>query len=266
MSRSFEKLSNPQNVVTGGGRVTMNLPLGLSYDQVVLKLTNITNAQITNIKVIAGAKTLWEIETGTRLAQLNSFYNRPESAGFLTFWFYRPELATEEERMLTTLGTLDIPSLTIQFDLAGAVTNPAIEAYAVRRAAAPLGLITKIKEFPTTFATSGRQDIDNIPRGARISAFHMFKADVSNVELEINNGTGAGKLVEMSKTVLEAIQKQYGRVPVTASATHVDLNLLGKLIQLMPTHNLKDMRLKPTIDTSGALTTVVEYIDGYSGV
>ncbi|WP_250655050.1 major capsid protein P2 [Alkalimarinus coralli] len=265
MSRSFERLSQPNNVVAGG-RVTQHCPLGLSYDSIIFKLTNVTPVQMKNLKVLTGAKAQWDVKDGGVIADINSYYQRDESTGFLTLWFYRPEMSTEEERALTSMGTLDIPSLTVQFDLDGAVTDPAIETYAIRRAAAPMGLITKLREFPTTFATSGRQDIDNIPRGARITAFHLFKDDVSEVELEINNGAGSGKVVEFPKDLLEAVQKQHGRTPLTAKATHVDMNLLGKLKQYMPTAHLKDMRLKPTIDSSGALTTLVEYIDGFQGI
>jgi hypothetical protein len=265
MSRSFEEMPTLQNVVPDG-RVTLSCPLGLTYDQITFQLTNVTPADMKNMKVITGSKTQWDVTDGARIAMVNAFYVRKEKAGFLTLWFYRPEMKTEEERALTSVGTTDIPSLTVQFDLAGDVVSPAIKAYAVRRKAEPMGLITKFREYPVTFATAGRQDIDNIPRGARIAAMHLFKSDVSRVEFEINNGTGAGKVVDWPKELLESVQEQYGRAPLTASATHVDMNLLGKAMQLMPTQNLVDMRLKPTIDSAGGLTTLVEYVDGYNGI
>lgn len=265
MSRSFDEMPTLQNVVPGG-RVTLNCPLGLTYDQVIFKLTNVTPADMENLKVITGSKAQWDVKDGARIADLNTYYDRPEKTGFLTLWFYRPEMKTEEERALTSIGTSDIPSLTVQFDLKGSVTSPAIKAYAVRRSPSPLGVITKLREYPTTFATAGRQDIDNIPRGARISAMHLFKADVDSVEFEINNGAGSGKVVDWPKELLELSQEQYGRAPLTAKATHLDMNLLGKAMQWMPTQHLVDMRIKPVIGSAGAITTVVEYIDGYHGI
>lgn len=265
MSRSFEEMPTMQNVVPGG-RVTLNCPLGLTYDQLTFELTNVTTADMKNLKVITGSKAQWDLTDASRVADINTYYSRKEKSGFLTLWFYRPEMKTEEERALTSIGTTDIPSMTVQFDLDSGVTNPAIKAYAVRRKPEPMGVITKFREYPVTFATSGKQDIDNIPRGARISAFHLFKDDVSKVEFEINNGTGSGKVVDWPKALLESVQEQYGRAPMTAKATHIDMNLLGKAMQFMPTGNLVDMRIKPTIDTSGGLTTLVEYIDGYNGI
>ncbi len=252
--------------VQSGARAVLNCPLGLTYDLIQFKLTNCTAADLKNFKVRVGSNSHVDVDSAELLEDLNAFYKRGNQAGYFTLWFYRPEMATEEERALTSLGTQDIPSLTIEFDIDGAVVNPAIEAHAVQRGPAAMGLITKIKRFPRSFATSGQQDIDNIPRGARITAFHLKKADVSAVELETNNGSGAGKIVEASKVLMETLQKQHGRVPQTAKMTHIDLNLLGRLTGPMPTAQLQDMRLKPTIDTAGALETVVEYIDGHNGI
>lgn len=263
--RNTQRLPTIQNV-TAGGHAVLNCPLGMSYDFIQFKLGNCTAADLKNFKVKVGSRTHVECDSAQLLEDLNAFYGRDNQSGYFTLWFYRPEMATEEERALTVMGTADIPSLTIEFDIDAGVANPTIEAHAVQRGAQVMGLITKIKTYPVTFATAGRQDIDNIPRGARISAFHLMKSDVSEVELEINNGTGAGKIVEASKGLLEAIQKQHGRTPVTAKMTHIDMNLLGLIGGPMPTRQLQDMRLKPVIDTSGALTTVVEYIDGHNGI
>lgn len=266
MSRNFEPCPTITNV-TPGGRATLNLPLGLSYDQITFVLTDCTPADLKNFKVLTGSKAQWDVSSGETIKDLNQYYGRAEKADRLTLWFYRPEMALEEERKMFTLGTLDIPSLTIQFDIDPAVVATVkIKAKAIRRGAAPMGLITKLREYPRTFATAGRQDIDNIPRGARIAAMHLQKADVSEVELEINNGSGTGKIVDLDKGDLEAAQEQYKRAPISAKYTHVDLNLLGKMEQFLPTANLQDMRLKPVIDSAGALTTLVEYIDGYYGI
>ncbi len=263
--RNTVKLPTLQNIAAGAHGV-LNCPLGMSYDLIQFKLTNCVAADLNNFKVKVGSRTHVEVADAGLLDDLNGYYQRDNQAGYFTLWFYRPEMATEQERALTVMGTADIPSLTIEFDMDAGTTSPAVEAWAVQRGAQPMGLITKIKTYPVTFATSGKQDIDNIPRGARISAFHLQKSDVSEVELEVNNGTGAGKIIEASKGLLEVLQKQHNRTPVTASMTHIDMNLLGLLGGPMPTSQLQDMRIKPTIDSSGALTTVVEYIDGHNGI
>lgn len=265
--RNFVDLPSVQNVAVNSHCI-LSCPIGMTYDAIFFELTNVTAATMSNFKVKAGSRTIIDVSTAGVIHDLNAYYNRANQAGYFILWFYRPELATEQERALTCFGTMDVPSLTVEFDL-GATAAPAIKATAIQRAGQVMGLVTKVREYSATFATSGAQQIDNIPRGARISAFHMRKSDVSYAELEINTGTGPTKIIQAKKATLEALQKSslhFPRVPQTAAYTHIDLNLPGTIDGPMPTVNLQDMRLRPTIDTGGTLTTVVEYIDGYNGV
>lgn len=266
--RNTVKLPTISNANVQGGQCVLNCPLGLTYDFIQFKLTNLTAADLENFKVKVGSRTIIEVASAQVLEDLNVYYDRKNQVGYFTLWFYRPEMATEEERALTSMGTADIPSLTIQWKNAAAVAAPDVEAHAVQRAPMPMGLVTKIREYPVTFATSGKQDIDNIPRtaSARISAVHLGKADVSEVEYEINQGAGTSKIIEADKALLEVTQKQHDRAPVTAKYTHIDFNLLGKINGPMPLQGLQDMRIRPTVDTSGQLTSVVEYLDGYNGI
>lgn len=262
--RNLIELPTIQNVAAGSHCV-LNCPVGMTYDLIQFKVTNIVAADIKNFKIKAGSRTVTEVSSFAILEDLNTYYKRQTQSGYLTLWFYRPEVK-EDVRAMTSFGTADIPSFTIEFDLDSGVTNPAIVAHAVQRAPQINGLITKVREYPVTYATSGKQQIDNIPRGARITAIHLKKSDVSAVEFEINNGNGPAKIVEATKGLLEVYQKQHDRLPVTANYTHIDFNLLGDIAGPLPTVQLQDMRVKHTIDTLGSVTAVVEYIDSLGGV
>ncbi|MEN0037466.1 MAG: major capsid protein P2 [Cellvibrio sp.] len=262
--RNLVEMPTIQNVVPGG-KCVLNLPIGMTYDELIFVCTNVTAAQMLNYKWKVGSKTIIDVSSFQVMEDLNAYYKRPQQAGHFTHWFYRPEVK-EDIRALTSFGTIGVSSSSIEFDLAAGVVSPAIKVFAVQRNPQVMGLVTKLREYPLSFATAGKQQIDNIPRGARISAAHLQKADVSFVELEINNGTGPAKIVEASKSLLEAYQKQYDRAPVTAKYTHIDLNLTGDIAGPMPTAQLVDMRFKPTLDTSGNLTVLVEYIDGIDGI
>jgi hypothetical protein len=266
--RNTVKLPTISNANVQGGHCVLNCPLGLTYDFIQFKLTNLAAADLKNFKVKVGSRTLVEVSSAGVLDDLNIYYKRVVVSGYFTLWFYRPEWATEEERALTSMGTADVPQLTIEWDNAPGVASPDVSAWAVQRAPMPMGLVTKIREYPVTFATGGKQDIDNIPRtaSARITAVHLGKADVSEVEFEINQGTGTSKIIEADKALLEANQTQHNRAPVTAKYTHVDFNLLGKINGPLPLQGLQDMRVRPTLTTSGQLTSVVEYLDGYNGI
>src|SRR5690606_4286615 len=107
--------------------------IGMTYDQIQFKVTNVTASDIKNFKVKAGSRTVVDVASFSVIEDLNTFYKRQSQSGFLTLWFYRPEVM-EDIRALTSFGTSDIPSLTIEFDLDAGVTSPAIEAWAVQRA------------------------------------------------------------------------------------------------------------------------------------
>lgn len=261
--RNLVRLPTIQNVAAGNSCV-LSCPIGPTYDVIQFK-TNLSAAEIKNVKIKAGARTVSQVSSFQVLEDLNTFYRRDTQSGFLTLWFYRPE-EREEVRSLTSFGTLGLQSFTIEFDIDAGAASPVIEAYAIQREQQPTNLVTKVREYPQSFATSGLQQIDNIPRGARIRALHLKKADVSEVEFEINAGAGPYKLIEATKGLLEVMQKQHKRTPVTAGYTHLDFNLEGKINEPLMTKGLQDMRIKPTLDTSGALTTVVEYIDGLNGI
>ena len=77
----------------------------------------------------------------------------------------------------------------------------------------------------------------------------------------------SGARVVNYKTVGEVFEKNYGRVPQTAVATHADWLLEGDAAQAMITaaqesnRNNRDLLIKPTLTTSGSVDFVCEYLD-----
>lgn len=263
--RNFIELTTPQGVAASS-KVIINLPVGQTYDEISFQNSaSLTPDKMTNFKLKAGAKTIIDVSSFDVIEDLNKYYKRPTDANIYTLWFLRPELK-EDVQALYSFGTFNVGSLTIEFDIPAGVVSPTCKVMGVMRAAQSMGLVTKLREFPVSFATGGKQQIDNIPRAANIAAIHLKKADVSQVEFEINAGTGPAKLVDSSKTLLESFQKRYNRVPQTAKYTHIDFCLTGDVYAPLPAVGLADMRVRPTLDTSGALTTIVEYLDGENGI
>lgn len=260
-------LPTVSGVQAAGGQCVLSIPLGMTYDCIHFAVTNVTAANMLNFKVKVGSVTIIDVASFQDIEDQNTFYKRQTQAGFLTLWFYRPEYM-EDMRAFTSLGTADVKApITVEWTLP-ALTTPAITAYAVQRPPQPMGAITKLRQFTSNFVSSGTMSIGDIPKGARIAAFHLKKTagDISGLDLEINNGSGAALVQTGTKTLHETVQKQHNRLPVTATYTHLDLNLLGDMSSPMPTAQLSDMRLKPTIGTSGSVVVTVEYIDGLYGV
>ncbi len=144
----------------------------------------------------------------------------------------------------------------------GAATAPTLVAYAVLSEERPLGVITKVRRLPFTFAVAGAVEIDKIPLGPRIIAIHLQKADVNDVELELDSV----RVIKQPKLLGEQLQRQRLRVPQTAAYTHVDFCLEGDIMQAMITEGARDFRLRPTLGSAGLVTAIVEYLDGFAGL
>jgi len=262
--RKTTKLPSISNV-GAGLTATLNCPLGLTYDRITFGYTgtSVTRAMLKNIQVLINGKPVQIYKDGDELSNINDYYGRPANSGFVTLYFVRPELDNVQQQRLTAIGTLDVQTLSVNVDIdASAPGDFALTATAVQSEPQRLGVITKVKAFPMSSAVSGEIEIDNIPVGPRIQAIHLFKSDISKLEVEMDGV----KVYEASKTLGEVIQKEHSRVPVTASATHFDTQLENDNTQAMVTNNVQDFRLRPTLDTSGAVRIVVEYFDGLAGI
>jgi hypothetical protein len=268
--RKTVKMPSMSNVGPGQ-TATLNCPVGLTYDLISLEYsgkkadgtTDITLDDLQNIEVRVNGKTIQHYKNGAELDRINQYHGRGAAAGVLNLFFVRPEMNDVKDQRITALGTVDVQTLTVQVDVEATLSSIQLSAYAVQSEPQILGAITKVKAFPVSFATSGQQEIDNLPRsGAMIGVVHLFKSDISNVEMEVNGI----KVFDGSKLISEEVQKRYKKIPQSADATHIDFMLEGDPAQALETSAIKDMRIRPTLDTSGAVRIVVEYIDGYAGI
>jgi len=261
--RKLIKLPSLQNVVVGS-TATLQLPLNLTYDVVYLVATDCTMAEMTNIQVRTNGKAVQEFASGTILDNINKYYARPAFAStVLPIYFMRPEMYLPAEQRITSMGTTDLSTLTIQFDIAAGAAGVTFEAYAQVSAPQPMGVITKIRRYPLAGASSGEQEISTIPKLGSIGAMHFVKSNVSSVDIKLDGNI----IYELSKTIGEQVQKGKGikaRVPITASMTHVDFMLDGILQDAMPTKGVQDFSIRPTLATSGAYDLIVEYLAGFN--
>jgi len=260
--RVTKRLPSLSNVAAGSTAV-LNLPLGRTYENLKLEYSGITLAQMKNIQLKANGKTFQKFKDGNEIDAINKYYGRQAANGLLTLWFVQPEMKTARDERITALGTADLKTLTLEFDVDAAAANPQVKAHALQSEASPFGLCTKILRFPVNSAVTGVQEIDNLPTGsARIKAIHLFKPDVSKVELELNGFLA----YEAEKRLSEQNQKDYGRIPQSAAATHLDFVLEGDMSQAVVTQGVQDFRLRQTLATAGATNIVVEYYDGLAGI
>lgn len=243
--------------ITAGSDTSVTLKVGgYTYERVMFELTNVTPAQLKNIEVRVNGDAIQEFKDGQQVLDINSFYNRKIKSGFLTIWAIRPELTNIAQRRTTAWGTMNLQTLSIHMEIAEGVTAPKIKGHAVVTDARSMMTITKIKRFPYNAAVSGQVDIDNIPRGPRVMAMHLFKSDISDVEVEMDNV----RFYDASKALSITVQEENGRVPLT-DCTHVDFLGDNDLANALITANARDFRIKATLDTAGGADILVEYLE-----
>ncbi|WP_163557150.1 major capsid protein P2 [Halomonas sp. NO4] len=267
LTQRMPSLSN----VSAGGTATLNMPIGRTYERLILAYSGVTRAQMKQIRLLIDGKPVIEFADAEQAAALNKYYGRHDSAGHLTLWFVRPEMQRLEHQRLTGIGTGDregngrVSTLQLELDIDAAAANPKITAHAVQSDPKPLGMLNKIKRFTYSSATAGTFEIDNIPRGPRLMAVHFKKTadDVSRVEVEQNSR----KIVEGDKALLQFLQKEAGRTP-QATYLAVDWTQEGDVYQSIATdpREIQDQRFRLTLETAGAVDVLVEYLDNFAGI
>lgn len=259
--RFTNKLPSIVNVVASATAV-LNLPLHVAYEVVKFKLAGITPAQMKNLKLRINGEVEQEYADASELQALNKYKGYADDAtGYLTWWFVMPELNEIPDQRLTKLGTKDVQTLTIEFDIDSGATSPAVTASAIISNNAPLGIIKKVRRFTTSAPAGGLSHIDNVPtNGARISAIHFKKNDVKSIEVRANNQT----LFEAEQVEAREYQKDYKRIPDTAYF-HIDWTLEGDSAEALATSTFQDFRFKVDHTAAGAMPYLVEYLDVHGG-
>lgn len=264
MARKTIKLPSMSRVVAGA-KATLECIIGPTYKNILFAVTGtgLATSDVGRIDVLLDGKVVQTYSSLQRLLDLNGYYNRStDTIAEFMLHFFRAEMMDIVYRRAPGIGTQDVQTFHVEMQLAaGAPADIAMTAYAeVDPVSQPLGAFFKVREFPFSSAVAGQVEIDKLPKGAFYGAIHLFKADISNVEVEADQV----KIVDATKSVLERQQKEASpvvRVPVTGSATHLDFMTEGDAAQAIQTDTLQDFRIKMTLDTAGAVDIVTETID-----
>lgn len=186
--------------VASSSRVTVKLPIGLSYEWVKLILTNITIAQCTNIAVRINGQTIQEYRSGTEmeLCRSEEDFQYTTTAGYLHFDFRRLGSTNIIDRDSTLIrtgfpnkpdsGLADVSTLELSFDLASGLTNPAISAYAAMIDPSSLGLVRYVRGLSYTPAGTGAYEVSDIPRAMLIEriGFNMASGVFTELVAKVN--------------------------------------------------------------------------------
>lgn len=275
MSRIRESIELIENAVAGQ-RAIVRPALGRTILEAHIEHGGLTLAQMTNIKVLLVSPTrtvtLQEFKDGTELNEMNKRYDRNVVAGTLSFYFRRPELQSEVERMATALGTDGLQQVKIEFDIAGS-TTPIVKAWgkftANRHVGA--GLLSYIVSSNAGGNAEGDNHKDDIDRRDRIAAIHVLNDVVDELELRINGTTA----FDMTRARAEFDEKgsSQGRTPYASTyGLCMDFLLAGvldeSLIMDNPAMPVNAMRLTTKLGTgaSSQVRYLIEYLSTWNSL
>jgi hypothetical protein len=166
----------PFSNVVANGVATVSLPVGMSYNRIILVLGGtFTKSMITDIKVRLNGKVIFQ-QTGARLDLINTYRKRAVNANYLVVDFTEPDAKDMAEEYIGNINTAQgVSSLTMEVTIAGA-TSPTLDSFSEFGPPAPLGVIAKQILFTTSMGGSGKfpfKLIDIANRGAMIKRIHF---------------------------------------------------------------------------------------------
>lgn len=271
------------NALVVGKKVTIDLDLGYKYLAVQIKRTNFTAAQATNYALKVNGKIVQSPGALSVMEDLNTHYNRPQTAGVTTLFFNRPELVNFLDRDFTGIGTQDIKTLQIEFILDASIgaAVPAIDVVAEVVQNEPIGHVTFLETSDIAMLAIGKNVIPRMPEGkGSVLNYFMGKTTMDITDLVMTRVVNGSKatIIDSSKEFLEIEQAQAAmrpRVPVTASYTAIDFFTDGLLTSALRTDavDLPGIGLSPvervgldvTVGSVEPITCITESVGEFTG-
>lgn len=269
MPRIIKELPSFQ-AVNGGQTAICNLPLGMTYHQILLRyqadegagVVDATEAvfkdDLTEIRLIVDGDTKVQL-SGTELVGLLEYYGLTIEDGVLPVLFSRPWQRTMEGEDELAYGTADVQTMSLEVDIKAGTTSPSLTGFAVKGPNAPLGRHLAIRRYGQTYAgAAGEFEISDIPRGPYAQLATHFTTDkVSRVEVEANQRI----VYEADTQIAKAYFAQTARVLQTGF-THVDFAATNRLGDALPL-NLQDFRYRLTMTgAEPSFKAIVERVEG----
>lgn len=252
----------PFSNVVASGVATVSLPVGMSYNRIILELggTSFTKAMITDIKVRLNGKVIFQ-QTGSRLDLINSYRKRASSANYLVIDFTEPDAKDMAEEYIGNLNTAQgVSSLTLEVTISGA-TAPTLNSYSELAPPQPLGVIAKQLLFTTSFGGAGKYPfklIDVANRGAIVKRVHFAHGgNITNLEVKKNGIVIFDNIPTAANTFY---QLDYNKVAQTNLYTF-DPCLDNNYTNAIKTADMVSMEFNITTSAADNVTATLEVLD-----
>lgn len=254
--------NSPFTNVQPNGMATLSLPIGMSFNKLILVLggTTFTKSMITLINVKLNGKIIYQ-ETGSRLDSINQYRGLAANANYLTLDFTEPRAKTMIEQYVGNINTATkVSSLTVEVTIAGA-TAPTLDSYSEVGPPAALGVIAKHIPFTQSFAAAGKfpmKLIDITNRGGIIKRVHMAHGG-NLTQLEVKkNGIVIWDNVPTATTTF--YQGDFGKTAQTNIYSY-DPCADNNYANAVKTADATSLEFNPTFSAADTVTAIVEVLD-----
>jgi hypothetical protein len=268
-SKVFKRMPNGSGI-GAGQTATFNLPLGLTFHQLALRMSGDIGSGVADIPIANWADAIGEIRLyidGTEkiridaadLATILAYKGQTLKPGVLPIMFTNPSQRTPQGEDAPAYGTADVQSMTLEIDIDAGITSPSLTVYGLMGPQTPLGQHYAIKKYPFNVGNTGTRELQDIPRnGYGLLAMHVNSAAVSQVELEVNQRI----LRDFDRALGTAKGIQTGKV-WQSGWTHVDLVESDRLSDMV-IMNVEDFRLRLEMTGTGNFNLYTEEIREHS--
>jgi hypothetical protein len=246
--------------VVATGVASLSLPLGMTYERIILALggTAFTKAMITDLKAKINGKVIWQT-TGAKLDSLNKYRGLATDATHLVMDFTEIFARDEVGQSLGAIGTAEgVGTFTLEVTITGA-TSPTLESWSVLSGPKKLGVINKLLTYNQTIGAEGKFPIQ-LPYGkdggSIIKRVGFFHANMTELEVKKN-----GLVIhDTTKAINEYWQTENQKAPqagLYVADFIVDNNQSGMLV----TADAQSMQWNVTTSAADVITVQVEYLD-----
>lgn len=245
--------------VVGTGVATLNLPLGMTYERILLQLGGtFTKAQITDLKIKLNGKSIWQ-GTGTQLDKINTYKGLATDSTHLVLDFSELFARDEVGQSIGSIGTAEgIATFTIEVTITGA-TSPTLESWSVLSGPKAVGVVAKVLTYSQTFGSSGKFPFQ-LPYGPNggslIKRVHFFHTNMTGLEVKKN-----GLVIHDTTDTINKFYQTENK-HTTASGLYVadficDNNQSGLLV----TADARSMEWNVTLSAGDTVIALVEFLD-----
>lgn len=254
--------------VAAGQTATLRLPIGRTFNKLLISYAGATLAQLNAIRLVANGEVIQKWTEAAKLDVINQYEGRAAAGGVLTLDLERYGCLTRAGREVTALGTgitdrlkdpNPISTLSLEIDIDAAAVGTTLSCKAHQSAARPVGLVKKVREYTYVAGAAGEYEISDIPKRGIYNKI-SFGGHTANVYKSLVVERDNFIVFERTAAENESAQTDGVRVPQTDYVVY-DPTEEGYGSEGLVSQGVADLRFKLDLTNAGSITVLVESLE-----